>query len=162
VLSVSTNISNGVASTTLECSFGAHASKDQTLTSAVPIGAPGDVVETAVASPDSEPIEVVLPSEISATKGNLESKLLTADLQLNLAKTIADHFAAFQSAAFDSGEEPWPMNPPPMGVDRLRVGRVVLRYYINKGFDPLVEWVDIHHDENNPDGQVQLKLKGDD
>ena len=162
VLSVSTNISNGAASTTLECSFGAHASKDQTLTSAVPIGAPGDVVETTAASTDSEPIAVALPTnEISATKGNLESKLLTAELQLNLAKTIADHFATFQSAAFDSGEEHWPMNPPPMGVDRLRVGRDVLRYYINKGFDPRVEWVDIHHDENNPAGQVQLKLKGD-
>jgi hypothetical protein len=157
VLSVSTNISNGVASTELECSFGAHASKDQTLTSAVPLGAPADEVERGTPSPDSIPVATGIEANEITSTGNLESKLLTAELQLNLAKAIADHFANHAST-FDSGEERWPINPP-MGVDRLRQGRLVLRYYINSGFDPHVEYVDIHHDENNPSGQVQTKLR---
>lgn len=155
VLQVSTSVNNGSATTTLDCSFGAHASSARDLNSTIPIAVTaGDTVEAP--APGSDATEQPIPdpsSPLAQTTSNLKGQLLSAGLQRNLAESIRAHFLSSSSLSGASTLR------PPAGVSRVVRSEDGLRYFPDQNLSLDLESVKVVYDEGQTGGQVQVEPK---
>ncbi|MBT96434.1 MAG: hypothetical protein CL431_10765 [Acidimicrobiaceae bacterium] len=171
ILSVTTNVSNGISNTSLKCSFGAHASERKGLTDAVPITETAGEISQSEPGADAQELPTGVPTgssdSIQATSG-VESKLKnTLGIQVNLSNSISEHFTFHDPdvdkswfAAGTARSHDLRRGSPVMGVDRVRYSADHIRYYINSSFDAQYEYVDIYFDENRTIGQIESKKRG--